>query len=303
MLATGYVPELFAKDELDGIYGKLRGEAKSMGYLDTPEQLQEFFVTKIRRNLHVALCFSPVGDAFRFRARMFPALINGTTIDWFTSWPRDALVGVAQKFLSNPEKVIPNIAIEFPDEETTTAIANHMANTHLSIEAANIEFRERERRYNYTTPTSFLELINFYLMLLNKKQGNITNSIERLEKGLTTMDNTTKQVDKLKAELVLTLEDVEVEKEKTDKLIAVVTVEAAEADREQAEAQKIEDATNIVANAAKEAMAHANKELEAAVPAMEAAKEAVDCLKVNMIQEFKSYQAPPNGADDVTAAV
>jgi dynein heavy chain len=48
-----------------------------------------------------------------------------------------------------------------------------MTNTHLSIAAANIEFRERERRNNYTTPTSFLELINFYEMLLKKKQGDI----------------------------------------------------------------------------------------------------------------------------------
>jgi len=192
ILATGYIPGLFAADEIDGIHGKIRGEAKSMGYLDSPEQLQEFFVNKVRKNLHVALCFSPVGDTFRIRSRMFPALINGTTIDWFTSWPRDALVGVARKFLSNPEKIIPNIQIEFPDEEVTEAIANHMANAHLSIEAANVRFRTEERRFNYTTPTSFLELINFYLLLLNKKQGSITNQIERLEKGLTTMDNTTK---------------------------------------------------------------------------------------------------------------
>ena len=109
-----------------------------------------------------------------------------------------------------------------------------MANVHLSIEAANIEFRERERRYNYTTPTSFLELINFYELLLGKKQGAIVDQIERLEKGLTTMDMTTQQVDLLKEKLVLTMVEVEEEKKKTDALIEIVTREAAEADREQA---------------------------------------------------------------------
>ena len=100
ILSAGYIPELFAPDELDAILGKIRGEAKSMGVLDAPEHLMNFFINKVRKNLHMGLCFSPVGDAFRFRARQFPALINSTTIDWFHAWPRDALVGVAQRFLA-----------------------------------------------------------------------------------------------------------------------------------------------------------------------------------------------------------
>lgn len=32
LLASGYIPELFAKDELDGLLGKIRGEAKAQGY-------------------------------------------------------------------------------------------------------------------------------------------------------------------------------------------------------------------------------------------------------------------------------
>ena len=160
ILSAGYIPELFAPDEIDEILGKIRGEAKSMGCLDAPEHLMNFFINKVRKNLHMGLCFSPVGDTFRFRARMFPAIINCTSIDWFHAWPRDALVGVANRFLAN---------IEFPSEEIREAIANHMANVHLSIDDANTEFKNRERRFNYTTPTSFLELISFYEKLLGEK--------------------------------------------------------------------------------------------------------------------------------------
>ena len=38
--------------------------------------------SQVRRNLHIVLSFSPVGDAFRERLRMFPSLVNCTTIDW-----------------------------------------------------------------------------------------------------------------------------------------------------------------------------------------------------------------------------
>ena len=46
----------------------------------------------------------------RNRIRMYPAFVNCTTIDWFSEWPQDALLEVADKYLeaitmSNDEEV------------------------------------------------------------------------------------------------------------------------------------------------------------------------------------------------------
>jgi len=78
LLSSGWIPELFPTDELDGILGKVRAEAKAAGVQDTPDQIFDFFLDKVRKNLHLGLCFSPVGATFRIRARMFPGLINCT---------------------------------------------------------------------------------------------------------------------------------------------------------------------------------------------------------------------------------
>ena len=72
-----------------------------------------------------------------------------------------------------------------------------MANVHLSIDDANREFKERERRINYTTPTSFLELINFYKGLLERKRGIIDDQIMRLETGLNIVQRTNDRADLL----------------------------------------------------------------------------------------------------------
>lgn len=243
ILSTGYIPELFAADELEEVTGRIRSEAKAAGYLDTPDSLFSFFIEKCKKNLHMDLCFSPVGDAFRIRSRMFPGLISSTSMDYFHAWPQDALIGVANRFLSD---------VELPAEpaEIRNTISEHMAYIHLSIDEANNRYLALERRYNYTTPTSFLELIKFYKDLLGTKRGRIEDQIDRLNKGLEIMDDVNKVVADLAIELDDTMKVVEEEKEATGKLIAVVDSQAADAAKEQGIAQEQEDDTNLLANAA-----------------------------------------------------
>lgn len=84
-----------------------------------------------------------------------------------------------------------------------------MAEVHLSITAANADFLRMERRFNYTTPTSYLELISFYRMLLDKKRDKISDQIDRLEIGLGIMKATIEQVDGLQKLLDVKMVDVE----------------------------------------------------------------------------------------------
>mmetsp|Transcript_1247 Transcript_1247/g.1745 ORF Transcript_1247/g.1745 Transcript_1247/m.1745 type:complete len:151 (-) Transcript_1247:4462-4914(-) len=146
----------------------LRNEAKGNGIPDTPDALQAYFLDKMNRNLHINLCFSPVGNNFRIMARKFPGMINCTSINFFHPWPKNALIDVASNFLSD---------IEFPDEKIKDQIALNMAEVHSSIDEANEKFFKIERRYNYTTPKSFLELIEFYKSTLVEKRSAIVRNI------------------------------------------------------------------------------------------------------------------------------
>lgn len=86
LLASGNIPDLFAADEVDGIINSVTNKVKATGKIPDRANCWEYFINQIRRNLHVVLAFSPVGDAFRTRARRFPAIVNCTVIDWFQPW-------------------------------------------------------------------------------------------------------------------------------------------------------------------------------------------------------------------------
>lgn len=88
----------------------------------------ETAILQVRANLHVVLCFYPVGEKLRIRARQFPALVNCTVLDWFHPWPQEALVNVASRFLTD----IPDL-----EDDTRQNIANFMAFAHESVTDAS----------------------------------------------------------------------------------------------------------------------------------------------------------------------
>lgn len=103
ILNTGEVPNIFPADEKNDVQDSVRNAAKEENRCPegTPQQLFAYFIERCKANLHIVMCFSPIGDSLRNRCRNFPSLVNCTTIDWFSEWPKDALESVAQKFLGD----------------------------------------------------------------------------------------------------------------------------------------------------------------------------------------------------------
>jgi len=297
MLSSGNIPDLFAREEYDDIFGQIRNVAKYQGYADDRESLFTFFLDMVRRNLHFILCHSPVGSAFRIRGRKFPALISCMSLNVFQPWPLDALEGVAARFLTDLQS-----GGNIQDAEVLMQVGSHMAFVHLSVEHANKRYLEEERRYNSTTPKSFLELIFFYLRMLTSKQKGVKSDVERLTAGLEIMREVQLKVTSLREDLQATQQQVEGKKEATEDLIKQVTAAKAVAAKEQDAARREEEKCAPLAAEAAQIQEQASKELEEAMPAMNEAKNAVDCLKQKEIQELKSMQKPPVECTDVCAA-
>lgn len=85
-------------DDIEQVTNAMRPLMAAAGLPITKQGIITFFTGRVRAYLHLVICFSPIGDAFRQRLRMFPSLVNCCTIDWFREWPDEALRSVARSF-------------------------------------------------------------------------------------------------------------------------------------------------------------------------------------------------------------
>lgn len=82
----------------------------------------------------------------------------------------------------------------FVKENFRESVAKFMAYAHTQVNIISRVYLQSDRRYNYTTPKSFLEQISLYSKLLKRKSAELASKIDRLENGLEKLKSTANQV-------------------------------------------------------------------------------------------------------------
>ncbi|XP_060619679.2 dynein axonemal heavy chain 6 isoform X2 [Anolis sagrei] len=295
ILNSGEVPNLFEKDELEFVMAATRPKAKEAGIAEgNRDEVFQYFINRVRQKLHIVLCMSPVGDAFRARCRMFPSLVNCCTIDWFVQWPREALLSVSRTFLMN---------VDLGSDRMKEKLSVMCVDIHMSVtEMAEQYYAELRRRY-YTTPTSYLELINLYLSMLSEKRKELVSARDRVKNGLTKLLETNELVDKMKLDLSA-LEPVLKEKSvDVEALMEKLAVDQENADQVRRIVQEDEAIAKVKAEDTQAIADDAQRDLDEALPALEAANRALDSLDKADISEIRVFTKPPDLVMTVMEAI
>ncbi|XP_052264555.1 dynein axonemal heavy chain 3-like isoform X1 [Dreissena polymorpha] len=293
ILNTGDVPNLFAQDEKAELIEKMQAVARQEASYSmtggkkmeaTPLAMYNYFIDRVRNNLHVVLAMSPIGDAFRNRLRMFPSLINCCTIDWFQTWPSDALEMVANKFFEEIEM-----------EDTLRAGVVFMCKVfHESVFKLSDRFMEMLRRHNYVTPTSYLELILTFKKLLGIKRDNISLLRNRYLTGLEKLEFAASQVSVMQQELRDLQPELIKTSAETEKLMIKIEQDTVEVEAKKEVVAADEAIANEAAAAAQAIKDECEGDLAEAIPALEAAISALNTLKPADITVVKSMKNPPS---------
>ncbi|XP_033023836.1 dynein heavy chain 11, axonemal-like [Lacerta agilis] len=294
MLASGDIPDLFNEDEVDSIVSSTRLELRGLGQADSKENCWQFFIDRIRRQLKVVLCFSPVGFTLRARARKFPALVNCTAIDWFHAWPLAALQSVSTSFIDKMDLLDPHVK---------PSISHFIAFAHTSVNEVSVKYQQNEKHYNYTTPKSFLELIKLYQNLLAKKRKELVQKMERLENGLQKLQTTASQVEDLKSKLAVQEIELHQRNKDTEALIDKIGQQTEKLSQEKATADEEEQKVAAIQAEVTKQQKESESDLAKAEPALNAANAALNTLNRLNLTELRTFPNPPAIVTNVTAAV
>jgi len=292
LLNTGEVPNLFNAEDKTTIMELCTNPAAKEGRFG-PAEVMSYFIDMCKKNLHIVLAFSPIGDNFRRRVRMFPSLVNCCTIDWFHEWPDAALQSVANYFLGKMGM----------EDQVLKGVVDVCVTMQKSVFTLAERFKTEVQRYYYVTPTSYLELINGFKGLLGNKQNEVSTAKSRYDNGLEKIMTTESMVGTMKTDIEELVPQVKQTAEDTAKLMVVIDKEQAEAAKTEEIVSKDAAETAKVADSANAMKEDCQKDLDQAMPALNAAIAALNTLSKADLTEVKNMGKPPGGVVLVSKAL
>jgi len=270
VLNAGDIPNLYKQEDLDPINKVGRQLCQEKNLPVTIMNMFTCYLGQVKRNMHMIIAMSPLGEVFRSRLRMFPSLVNNCTIDWFSEWPEEALIGVGRGQI---------LTFNLDLDEYLEPCVVMFKNMHQSVEEKSIVFLAELGRRNYVTPTSFLELLTAYAKILKEKRVFVTQSKQRLVGGLEVLKKAgveikalNDHIEQMAPELAATQKDV---KETMDRL----AIDKADADKEKEIVAKDEAEATAQEEEAEALKKDAEFELGKATPLLEEAAKVLNDLK------------------------
>ena len=297
LLSSGEVNDLFTNDDKEAIINKVRGPCKSQTGKDSIADVWNFFINRVKKNLHMAICFSP-GDNLRNKGRKFPASVTNTIIDWFQPWPEEALYSVAK------EKFIKDMDEEFTKKEYFETVVKFMPYSFKIVGDASKEMLDVDRRYTYITPKSFLELLKLFISFYKSKIDVITTSKYKLVSGLAKLNEAKDKISKLESELEIQSEEIKIIKvtaeEKSTQANEQAIIVGAETKKAEIEQKIVEEISSTTKTQASQCKA----ELDKLKPMMDETEVLAKNLDEKAITAAASLKpAPPQMVTDVAGAI
>lgn len=282
LLNSGEIPNLFPREEKDTILEDIADKAKAAGQDQNKDTKYAFFVSQCRERLHLVLTFSPVGEGFRNRCRQFPSIINCCTIDWYNAWPAEALFSVASRQYED-------FATKLNIKDHIETLANTSVYLHESVKEASENYYNEQRRRNYTTPTSYLDLIKTYIEMLGAQQAVVPVKMQRYQNGLQRLSETNEMVADLKTKLIKLMPEIEEKSIATQEMVKDLEIQSKDAAEIEKTTAVEEAASKKIYTSVMAIKTDCEGILAEAMPALQKALAALDTLQKKDIDEMKAY--------------
>ncbi|KAI8842138.1 dynein heavy chain and region D6 of dynein motor-domain-containing protein [Chytridium lagenaria] len=280
LLSGGEVPGLYAPEELDALLSTLKDQHSQEGFRGT---LFDFFVSRIKRNLHVVLILDSASPKLTPYCEANPALYTRCQIVWMDNWMPDSMeVYVRDCFTQN------QLLAEIKDLDVVikTLLLIHNSNSTRGA-----------------TPRSLINYVKTYEHIFTFKSEEYQGKLKYLGSGLKKLQDASTYVDNLSAEAKKQGVQLAEKQKQADLALKQITDSILKASDQKKEmeilsAQLKEEEDNLMIR--KQSI---ETELSDVEPIVKAAQSAVGEIKNESLTEIRSLRAPPPAVRDVLEGV
>ncbi|XP_075781391.1 dynein axonemal heavy chain 14 isoform X1 [Pelodiscus sinensis] len=285
IMNSGEVFDLFDKEELEDIVVKLTAVAEKANCSNSREDILSFFLQRVHSKLHIVLATSPAGINFRQLCRTYPAIVNCSTVDWYDSWPEEALLHVAKCYFSDEDI--------FNSENLTTMVAQVCVEIHKSATSTIEKYLKETKRNYYVTPNSYLQFIGTFSSILERTKKKSLSNRACFYNGLTKLLEATSLVTEMQEELCVLGPQIEQKSKEIEELVEKLHRDSIVVEQVRTLVKQDEEIMAEETKVVEEYAQKATEELNAVMPALEKALTALDSLDKAHVAELRVYTHPP----------
>ncbi|KAI8844037.1 dynein heavy chain and region D6 of dynein motor-domain-containing protein [Chytriomyces cf. hyalinus JEL632] len=280
LLSGCEIPGLYSQDEMDALTSNLKSSHSEDGFNGS---LFEYFVHRVRRNLHIVLIMDSAHPQFVTNCESNPALYTRCQIQWMDAWTSDSTKIVCENVFKASAPLQ-----KLSDKDKLIQII-------LSIHKSRVAFG--------ATPKNLVEYLTTYEKVYSLKLQGFESKLKYLGGGLQKLHEASKFVDNLSADAKKQEIELAKKQKEADLALKEITDSILRASDQKTEMETLslqlkEEEVKMLRR--KEGI---ERELSDVEPIVKQAQAAVGEIKNESLTEIRSLRAPPPAVRDVLEGV
>ena len=250
----------------------------------------EFFISRVRKKLHVCLGMDPTNDLFKSRCQSNPALFTSCEIVWMGSWRKESMVDV-------PGLLLPSLMAEANDDQ----LPRHCVNVHESVASTQGGIFSDVKLT--ATPRDFISFLNCYQALYNNTRDALLGRAKRMTDGLKRLQDAAATVDELNKNANVQRKELAEKQEAADKAMVEITESISISSQRKIQVTELTEKLNVAKEELTVHKENIETELAEVKPLVAQAKKAVSGIKKKYLDELRALKMPPQPVQHVLSAV
>lgn len=269
--------------------------------------VHDFFVSRVKRHLHVILAMDATNPGFLVRCESNPALYTKCSVMWMGEWSRSSMRLLPETMDGVAELLAGKGAAEEgegkegkEDSKEEGKADNGKADEMVEIVVGIHETCKEAVR---AAPREYVCFLQNWVRLHEEHKGSLRTELGHLSAGLNKLHSASQTVDVLSRDAGQQHKELQVAQIAADRAMEQITIALSEATdrKKEVEELKVDLAKNE--EETQERKGAIENELSQIAPILESAKQAVGQIKSDHLNEIRSLVMPPEAIADVLSAV